>query len=212
MTPLPIFLALSATFGAFPPVGAVGALPAASVEPELGTVAYELLAEQPGSYLGRELRLVMQFHSLEESWNPFLTRFSPTEFIAARGWTDAQLPWVRSEFERTPVRVFASRRADVLTRFFGLGQRHERIALTCVVREVFAGQPWIEVLAAEVLQESIPEGSVLHAIRALDFEQKRAFGLALGELERARAAPLPKHATLALAEIEERCRRARSGQ
>lgn len=178
--------------------------PGLSPKPVLPTVPYALLAEQPATYVGKEVRLAFQFHSLEPSWNPFVTRFAPRRYVAVRGWADEQLPWIQGEFERTPVRVFVPRNT-FLEGFFRLGERHERIVVTCVTREVFAGQPWIEVLDAEASFESIPEGTVLHVGRALAFEEQEAYGLALGELDRALAAPLPMHAYDALLEIKKRC-------
>ena len=202
MTPLLTLLALVPVLQGFPP------LPGKPVEPQLPVVPHALVAERPLEYVGRELRVALQFHSLEEDWNPFVTRFSPRNYLAVRGWADEQLPWVESEFERLPVRVFVPRGTS-LEGFFRIGQRHERILVTGIVREVFAGQPWMEVLAAEATQEAIPEGSVLHVVRALEFESQKAYGLALGELDRALAAPLPLHAYDALLEIKKRCLEAR---
>jgi len=205
MTPLPLILAVSAALSSLPSSRPGPTDRSVTREGRVETIAHEQLEHEPGSFVGRELRLVLQFHSLEESWNPFLTRFSPADYVAVRGWTDAQLPWLQGDFERRPVRVFSRRSELALDHFFRIARPHERIAVVGVVREVFAGQPWFEVTSAEILPRSIPEGSVLHVIRALDFEQKHAFRLALGELERASAAPLPKHALDAVGKIQRRC-------
>jgi len=199
---------LTTLLGMFAALQGFAAPPGAPVAPPVPTLPHALVAERPASLVGREVQLVFQFHSLEETWNPFVTRFAPRRWLAVRGWADEQLPWVEADYGHRPVRVFVAR-GTFLEDFFRLGQRHERIAATCVVREVFAGRPWIEVLAAEATPESIPEGTVLHAERALEVEAHGAWGLALGELERALAAPLPAHARRELLEVQRRCREAR---
>lgn len=181
----------------------VAPLPGPKLEPPVPLVTHRQLAERPSEFVGCEVRFVLQFHSIVEQWNPFVTRFSAHDYVGVEAWSDEQLPWIERDFERKAVRAFV-RRGSFLDDFFRLGFRHERIAVRAVVREVFAGQPWIEILGAEATFESIPEGSILHVGRALEFERQGAYGLALSELERALSAPLPPRAAKAVRGMKER--------
>ena len=56
-----------------------------------------------------------------------------------------------------------------------------------------ASQPWIEVQRAIPTRAQVPEGALLHAIRAAELHERGAFDLAAAEFDRALAAPLPAH-------------------
>jgi len=157
--------------------------------PELVTCA-ELWAH-PGRYLGRTVSLRVQFHSWIEEWNPFLTRFGMGEYRALRAWSDEQLPWLVEDFDQPRARLFVRQDAAADWALCGI-ERHQRRELLVAVRAVFAGQPWLEVLGVRPLVPHVPEGSVLHASRALELMKGRSWLLAAEELERALAGPLPE--------------------
>jgi len=64
------------------------------------------------------------------------------------------------------------------------------------------GRPWIEVVSARRTREYVPEGTVLHAAQAEEFLEREAWPLALDQLDRALAAPLPAHARVRLEAVK----------
>lgn len=172
------------------------------VPPRLSTCSD--LAAEAVEHVGEPVAVQLQFHSLVESWNPFLTRFGTGQFVALQAWTDEQLPWVREDYDNPAVRFYVRRGGELETFVRGLA-RHDRVRATCVVREIFAGRLWAEVVDAERLDESIPEGTVLHVLRALDLMERGAWELADSELDRALLAPVPAHAWDEISAIRRRC-------
>ncbi|MCP3914012.1 MAG: hypothetical protein GY711_00470 [bacterium] len=153
-------------------------------------VAWEELAHDPEAFLGQEVRLFLQHHSERETWNPYMTRFADHTFRALNGWSDAQRLWVQEDFDAPVARVFVRRGSEADRVLHGVA-RHRRSMLTVVVREVFVGRPWIEVTHAHVMKSHVPEGTILHAIRAFELVEKKALLRAKDEFTRALAAPLP---------------------
>ncbi len=165
-------------------------------------VAWADLERAPGKTLGESCRVFVQFQSLEESWNPYLTRFGPQDFVALRGWADEQRPWLQADYENPGVRVFIPRgsAAETLLR---LARPHERYEFVLAVREHCAGELWCEVLSARRLSKEIPEGSVLIVARALLLIEREVWELAVSELDRALAAPLPEVARAEVLELRD---------
>lgn len=173
-----------------------------SAEP---AVPWTEVAGSPERFLGKTVHLVVQFHSLEERWNPYVTRFGPYEYFAVEAWTDEQRPWIEAEYDDPAVHLYV-RRSERIAGLFRALEIHERVAVTGVVRELFAGRPWVEVVAAEKLAEYFPEGSVLHAIRAIEMMDEGLFGLAADEMGRVLEAPVPEHVRVAFEAERDRCR------
>jgi hypothetical protein len=178
----------------------------AEAEPEL--LAWSDLQRDAARHMGRVRRVIVQFHELQEQWNPFLTRFGPSDYFALGAWSDEQRPWRRAEWEAPAVRAFMQR-GTLLAAYLRAGRPHQRFMLTVVVREHCAGRLWAEVLDASRLAEEIPEGTILHAARGLGMIEKHAFELAASEFERALAAPLPDAARRELEELRDQSREAK---
>ena len=178
--------------------------PTVDAPPAPPQVAYEDVLLDAEAHTGRRLRTVLQFHSLIGDWNPFLTRFAPEAYVGVRAWTDGQFPWIREAFDAPAVRLYVARDTE-LTGLFESARRHDRFEITFIVREHFAGSEWGEILQARRTPENVPEGTVLHAVRALDWMEKGVFELAGSELDRALSAPLPGPAWEALLDLRKRC-------
>lgn len=165
-------------------------VPLAARAPELPRTTWKEIAARPDLHYGRLTRLVVQHRSLETDWEPFLTRFDPSSYLAVRAWADEQQPWIRVDYERPVARLFV-RRGTRAARLFAEARPHDRIVVACEVKALLLGLPWIEVVCARRMRKYIPEGSVLHAARALEFVERQAWPLAQDQLDRALAAPLP---------------------
>lgn len=165
--------------------------------PTLPEMTWEEAVHDPHQHLGRMRRMVVQHHSQIEEWNPYLTRFSPEVYRAVRAWTDAQLPWVQEDYEHPLAALFVRRGSRAAT-LFASAAPHDRIVVACVVRARFLGRPWVEVISARRMHEYVPEGTVLHTLKAIELLGRQAWDMARDQLERALDAPLPGHAREAL--------------
>ena len=170
-----------------------------AVEP---TVTVTTLAEVlacPGKSLGKEVSFVVQFRGLHESWDPYLSRFEPSRWLALEAWPDELFTWDQPVFEHPHTRLFLRRGGG----FEPLARRarpYQRFECHARVREVFLGEPWIELLELVPLEGEVGEGTIVHVQRARELVLAKELDLALEQYERARSAPLPPHALAALLE------------
>jgi hypothetical protein len=159
----------------------------------LPLVTWDELAKAPERHLGRSVRLRIQFQAPVADWNPWMTRFGTREFDALQAWTDEQFPWSIADFEAPRVRLFYREQSACAWALAG-ARIHRRYEVQVRVREWFLGEPWCEIEQVLPLSEQISEGTLIHAGRALELTEQRAWELADGEFERALSGNLPPHA------------------
>lgn len=169
-------------------------------------VPYAEIADEPERFLGTQVRLFFQYHSEREAWDPYLTSFAENRYRALDGWTDEQRLWLQHEFETPAARVYVLRGSRAERSLVG-ARVHQRWMLAGVVREEHLGLPWIEITHAYPMRSHVPEGSILHAIRAFECIEKNTFALARDEFSRALAAPLPAPVARELEAWREHCAR-----
>lgn len=159
--------------------------------PEPALDPYKDLVAHPERHLGETIRFAFTLESKLETWNPYLTRFGTSGFDCVLGWSDESFPWLRADYENPSIRLFLrdGTRAQHAAK---TARPYKRFAVTGVVRELFAGQPWIEVIALDRLEASLNEGTVLHAERGVREMQAGQFTLAIEDFERARVGILPR--------------------
>ena len=157
-------------------------------------------------WLGREVEFVLQLEGRVDDWKPWITRFAPERYVGLRAWPDEVFLWKREAWLDPAPRLFARRGTTAAWRI-GAAKRYARFRVRAVMREVFLDEPWIEILEAEPLREAISEGTILHAVRALEQIEAGSLRLAASELERASApVRLPKRVRDELARLRELCR------
>jgi hypothetical protein len=167
-------------------------------------VALSELRADPPARLGQTVHLVLQLGDAVPTFNPYVTRFGPGDFLCFRAWSDEQFLWERAAFDDPAPYVFA-RRGSVAAAILAGGRPYARFEVVASVREVFLGEPWIEVLSAERLAEEVSEGAILHAVRGLELLREKNGALAAGQLERAKAGFLPAHARAELDRLIATC-------
>ena len=173
---------------------------AARVSGEREAALGELRAS-PARHLGQDVRFAFQFRAVVEDWDPLLSRFDPEAWVGFEAWADEAFTWDPEVFEAPARRLFV-RRGSASERVLRGASVYQRFEACAVVRELFLGEPWLEVVDLTPLDGEVGEGTILHVTRARELLFKGQFGLALEQYERARAAPLPPHALAAvLAEI-----------
>jgi len=183
-------------------LAAVGAVRRAPVPPPV--VSWSALVEAPERHVGTPVRLFLQQHSAVPTWEPFLTRFAPERYVALQGWSDEQILWDETSYDAPQMRVFVPR-GGRLERLAARLRPHERLALVGVVRSAHLGRPWFEVLGFQRTRESVPEGTVLHAVKALELMERAAWSLAREQLDRALLAPLTEPARASIVALREHC-------
>jgi hypothetical protein len=186
--------------------GALRAAPLArgDAQPEAAAplVTWSELTQHPAQFLGRSVRLRIQFQAPVADWNPWMTRFGTREFDALQAWTDEQLPWVVSDYDAPRVRLFFREQSGCAWALAGARVYH-RYEMQVRVREWFLGEPWCEIEQVLPLAEQISEGTLIHAGRALQLTEARAWELADGEFEQALSGNLPAHARAELERLRE---------
>ena len=179
----------------------------APVRRALPTVSIDALLDKPELRLGETERVMAHYHGEIEDWNPFLTRFHRADYNYLTFWADEQPLWIKNEFDVPAAGFFVRRRTD-LAAVLTTAKRHDRFALDVKVVAIHAGRPWIEIVDIERTEQQVPEGTVLHAIRALDMIDREGWALAASELERALRPNLPDHTRRELEILLESCKEA----
>ncbi len=183
-----------------------GSLASDGVEEGPPEIELTTLRTERGRWLGREVRFTLQVDSEPEGWNPWLTRFSAAHYRGLSAWGDEQLLWDERAHADPAPRLFVRRGTEADRSLRNL-RRYDRLRVRAVVREVFLDEPWIELVEIERLTERIEEGTILHAVRAIELLEDGRLILAAGELDRA-ATPrrLPEHVARELTRLRELCR------
>lgn len=181
----------------------------APLRPALPTFSIGALLDKPELRLGEVHRVVAQLNGEAGEWNPFLTRFHAADYSRLSFWADEQWLWIKEEFDAPAADFFVRRRTDV-AEVLANAKRHDRFELDIAVREVHAGRTWMEIVAVHRTESQTPEGTILHAIRALDMVEREGWALAVNELERAMRPNLPGHVRRELQTILDVCQQAKA--
>jgi hypothetical protein len=191
-------LVLSLAFSAGTPEAASPAVP---------LVTWEEICARPSRFAGKTVHLRIQYQDPVASWNPYLTRFSPSRFAGIQAWADEQIPWIKTEYDAPVVRLFTLRESSCAWAFQS-ARKGDRFEVTLVVREVFLALPWAEVTEVVPLPERIGEGTVIHAGRAVELMKRNAWKLAELEIDQAITINLPERARTELLRMKSQCQEA----
>ena len=171
-----------------PVLGAASSDEGSSVAPVRTTLA--ALTADPVAWRETVVELDLQLADVHATWRYWMTRFEPARYVGFAAWGDEVLLWDAAAYERPAQRLFAAK-GSVAARAFDGAPRYRRYRVRAVLRSVFEGQAWIEVLAATPLPRAMGEGTILHATRAFDLLEVDAHAAAAEQFERALAAPMP---------------------
>ncbi len=147
----------------------------------------------PSRFLGAEVSFTLQFQHTIEDWNPFFSRFGPADWLGFSAWPDERFTWDPDVFDDPASRLFV-KRGSAAARLLSQARTHARFEAHGRVRELFLGQPWIEIDELVSLPSEVGEGTILHVGRARELAAEGQWEFALEQYERAKAAPLPLHA------------------
>lgn len=166
--------------------------PGAEAGSDVEAVDLAALRASPSLRVGQRVLLRVQRGPAASAAHPALeTGFDPAVWQRFPCWSSAQRPW-RADHFADPAPYLFARRGSTAALLLESGGLHRAFELVGTVRAVRLGEPWIAVESARPLPESIGAGAVLHASRGFELLAAGQRRLALAELERALAAPLPE--------------------
>jgi tetratricopeptide (TPR) repeat protein len=123
------------------------------------------LLKNPRQYMDVEVEFKVYFDAPGSNYNPYFTRFNNDVYGNFSAWPiDARL-YEKRDFPRPYPFFFASKISKEWKKVKNID--HMRIVkLTAVVRDVFRGQPWIEVLDYSSSSGGLSESDVKDVVRA----------------------------------------------
>lgn len=189
---------LDGTTGTVAPIPSASDLPVAihdHREPTIEQLAD--LRELPSRALGVPFRVHAVVATVGAAWEPYFTRFDPASWQRVELWSDDAFLWEREAFDDPLPNAFVRASSAAASRLADLAP-YDRVVIEGVVREVYAGEPWIELWSMRRAEPGLTEAAVFHAVRALELEAKGLGPLARSERDKALAAPLPAHQRAAL--------------
>ncbi|HKE01036.1 MAG TPA: hypothetical protein VKE69_08505 [Planctomycetota bacterium] len=151
------------------------------------------IRKRPEGFRSLPVELVIHFHETRKAGNPFFTRFTADSYIGIAAWGAEQPIWRKEEYTNDHPFFFAERRSAVIRKFLE-AHTYDRIKITAVVRDIFKGVPYIEIIKAEPLDEKLDEPTIAHAARGRKMAEAGNGKAAVEEYERAFRGDIPADA------------------
>jgi len=171
--------------------GSEQALTAAEVcGPVLASESLDALYRDPREHLGVTLRTRLQLRGLREQWSSYLTRFGPGDYVAFEAWSDEQVLWEEAEFDEPRALLFVRKGSEAERALRG-ASLYARFEAVVRADQIFLNRPWIEAFEVTPLPESVNEGALLHASRAVNSMAAGHLNRAEDDLRRALLSNLP---------------------
>ena len=162
-------------------------------DPTTGKIVNTTLSEilmAADAYRNVWVRFPVQFVSVGTVKNPFFTRFVPSKFANFYAWAAEQEIWRYEEYTAPFPLLFLSKSSSQLERLYEL-KLYKQLYVTAVVRNVFQGEPWIQVMAFNEIDAQVTTGVLTHLYRGEQFMKQREWSKAISELSLAPAANAP---------------------
>ena len=130
------------------------------------------LRKSPDAYRGVWVRFTVQFASLGKVQNPFFTEFEASEFANFYCWADEQAIWKRTEYEDLFGLLFIRKENNICSKLYKM-KVYDRMEVVARVRNVFQGQPWMEITELPTLERRANTATLSHLYRGETYMQKR---------------------------------------
>jgi len=149
----------------------------------------ELLAD-PQAALGRRVRLRFQLREECVRWNPFVTRFGEADYRAFDVWSDRQFLWEEQQWNAPLARLFV-RRGSPPEQALSPARRLARFEAVVEARQLFLGQPWLEIESVRRIEDELGEGTLLLATRGREAADQARWAVAREAFEQALLGAMP---------------------
>lgn len=142
------------------------------------------------------VRFKVQFVSVGTVKNPFFTRFVPSKYANFYAWADEQPIWQKEEYEDPFPLLFLPKDSPQLEKLYQL-KLYTRMQVVGIVRNVFSGEPWIEVKGFKLGARKVTTSVLTHLYRGEQYMKKHEWSKAISELSMAYADDMPDHVIVA---------------
>jgi tetratricopeptide (TPR) repeat protein len=142
------------------------------------------------------VRFKVQFVSMGTVKNPFFTRFVPAKYANFYAWAAEQKIWQKEEYETPFPLLFLSKRSPQLEELYRL-KLYTNMEVIGIVRNVFSGEPWIEIKGFKQGSRKVTTGVLAHLYRGEQYMKKRDWQKAISELSLAYADEIPDYVMMA---------------
>jgi hypothetical protein len=169
-------------------------------EPLTGKIVHTTLSQirkTAEAYQGVWVRFPVQFVSIGTVKNPFFTRFVPSRYANFYAWGGEQPIWRKEEYETPFPLLFLPKTSSQLEELYKL-KLYTRLDIIGVVRNVFSGEPWIEVSGFTPKSKRVTTSVLSHLYRGEQFMKKREWGKAISELSLAQGENIPEDMLFAM--------------
>jgi len=112
------------------------------------------LIRDPGAFVDVPVKVKVYFDSTASNYNPFYTRFSENVYFNFAAWPINARLYDRRDFRRSYPFFFVQKVGRKWSKTSSI-KRVTAVELTCVVRDVFRGQPWIQVMDHDTIREGL---------------------------------------------------------
>ncbi len=160
-------------------------------------VDLDALRRAPEAFQNVRVRFDIQFCSLGRIWNPFFTRFVPSEFTNFYGWSGTQPIWQKDSYEDVFGMLFINKRNAQVPDLYKF-RTYDRVTLEGIVQNTFQGNPWIEVFSITPIPGRVDTPTLAHLYRAQSHMEKREWQRAISELSLAPGQDQPTHVLAAI--------------
>ncbi len=150
----------------------------------------EEMRAHPEAFKSVKVKFPIQFCSIGKIANPFFTRFVPSDYANFYGWSDDQKIWDRKQYDNVFGMLFLSKESERLTDLYEF-DLYERLWVTGTVRNVFQGEPWIEVSNFSPMGNQLNTATLSHMFRGEAYMSRREWQRAISELSLAPSSALP---------------------
>lgn len=168
-------------------------------EPSTGKIVNTSLSQirrAADAYRQVWVRFKVQFVSMGTVKNPFFTRFVPEKYANFYAWAGEQPIWQKEHYETPFPLLFLPKNSAQLEDLYKL-KLYTQMEVIGIVRNVFSGEPWIEIRGFKQGARKVTTSVLTHMYRGEQFMKKRDWAKAISELSLAHSADIPDNVLLA---------------
>ncbi|MHC4958728.1 MAG: tetratricopeptide repeat protein [Planctomycetota bacterium] len=122
------------------------------------------ILRKPDAYVDVPVKIKVYFHKKSTHYNPYYTRFSDALYGNFSAWPINARLYTKRDFHRSYPFFFVPNRQKVWRQVTALDSV-TAIEMTCVVRDVFRGQPWFEVGDFTTISEGLRMEDVRNVVK-----------------------------------------------
>lgn len=148
------------------------------------TTTLSTIRSNPEAFKNVWVKFKIQYGGLSRIYNPFFTRFVPTDYVCFSAWGDEQEIWKKEEFRNDYHFLFVDKRSETALVLYHM-KKFQRAEVVGYVRNTFHGTAWIEIMHISVLPETLDEATLFHLVRGKSLMREGKWKLAIGELKKA---------------------------